>query len=500
MKTQFRFGIFFISIILVGLSCSQKTNYKNLEKPFRPNILFIMVDDLGKEWISCYGAEDIQTPHIDQLATNGIRFTNAYSMPQCTPTRITLMTGQYPFRHGWVNHWDVPRWGGGCHFDWNRNPSVARLMKQAGYATAAAGKWQVNDFRVQPEAMVHHGFDDYCMWTGYEGGNPPSGERFWDPYIHTKAGSKTYEGQYGEDVFADFLIDFMQKHKEEPMFLYFPMCLTHPPLVTTPLEPELPDEPLVKHKAMVRYTDLLVGKLVEALEELGIRENTLIFFTTDNGTSKGITGTLNGRQVKGKKGETLEAGTCEPFIVNGPGVPEGVVSDALIDFTDLLPTFVELAGGEIPAGQVVDGRSFSEVVRGNSPDSPRSWMMSMGGKNNARLTAEGVENQYYFRDRVIRNKRYKLYIGPNRQAVKLVDVIEDPEEKTNLMDVPQESVQQALEQLENVVRQFPERDNDPIYDPLPAQDWDVSITAKSEVWKRGHPQYDSTAILTPAPR
>ena len=460
-----------------------------------------MVDDLGKEWISCYGAEDIQTPNIDRLAAEGMKFSNVYSMPQCTPTRITLMTGQYPFRHGWVNHWDVPRWGGGCHFDWNRNPSVARLLRDAGYATVAAGKWQVNDFRVQPEAMVQHGFDDYCMWTGYEAGNPPSGERFWDPYLYTKEGSRTYKGQFGADVFVDFLIDFMGKHKEDPMFLYFPMCLTHPPLVTTPAEPDLPDEPLLKHKAMVRYTDLMVGKLIDALDEFGLRDNTLIIFTTDNGTSKGITGTLKGRQVDGKKGETLEAGTCEPFIVNGPAwVPKGVESDALIDFTDLLPTFVELAGGTIPDSQQVDGHSFRKVIQGEAEDSPRSWILSMGGKNNARLTDDGVENQYYYRDRVLRNKRYKLYIGTDGQPEKLIDLWEDSSEEVNLMDSPQFDAQQALEQLELAARSFPKRDNDPVYDPLPAEEWDVPITAKSEIWKIGHPQYDSLAVLSKSKR
>ena len=109
-------------------------------------------------------------------------------------------------------------------------------MKQAGYATAVAGKWQIDDFRVEPEAMQKVGFDDYCMWTGYEASNKPSTKRYWDPYIHTKAGSKTYPGQFGDDIFSDFLIDFMKKNKEKPMFMYYPMCLPHTPFTTTPLE------------------------------------------------------------------------------------------------------------------------------------------------------------------------------------------------------------------------------------------------------------------------
>jgi len=95
----------------------------------KPNIIFILTDDLGKEWVSAYGAEEIKTPNIDQLSQTGMRFENFYSTPQCTPSRVTLFTGQYPFRHGWVNHWDVPRWGGGAHFDWNKNPGLARIMQ-----------------------------------------------------------------------------------------------------------------------------------------------------------------------------------------------------------------------------------------------------------------------------------------------------------------------------------------------------------------------------------
>jgi len=174
-----------VGLALQGMS-------KAAEKDVRPNILFIMVDDLGKEWISCCGAEDIETPNIDALAKTGMRFENAYSMPQCTPSRATLLTGQYPWRTGWVNHWDVPRWGVG-YFDFKlrRNMTFANILKTAGYTTAAVGKWQINDFRVTPDAMKKHGFDDWCMWTGYETGNKPSAERYWDAYINTpQDGSK----------------------------------------------------------------------------------------------------------------------------------------------------------------------------------------------------------------------------------------------------------------------------------------------------------------------
>ncbi|KPJ68695.1 MAG: N-acetylgalactosamine 6-sulfate sulfatase, partial [Planctomycetes bacterium DG_20] len=314
----------------------------------RPNILFIMADDLGKEWLSCYGGQEMKTPHLDGLAAGGMLFANAYSMAQCTPTRVTLLTGQYPFRHGWVNHWDVPRWGAGCHFDWKHNPSLARVMKSAGYAAAAAGKWQISDFRVQPKAMAEHGFDEWCMWTGYETGNAPSGKRYWDPYLHTRQGSRTYKGRFGADVFADFLIDFMTRHKDRPMMLYFPMALTHGPFTTTPLDRNAQTK-IEKHKAMVRYTDHIVGRLVKALDSLGIRGRTIVIFSTDNGSGGGVTARMNGRQVRGGKATLGEPGVCAPFIVNCPGlVSAGVKTDALTDFTDLLPTFAELGGAALP--------------------------------------------------------------------------------------------------------------------------------------------------------
>ena len=232
--------IYPLVISLFGLLSSCSIDKKDEKKP---NILFILVDDLGKEWLSCYGAELVETPHIDELARTGMTFENAYSMPQCTPSRITLLTGQYPWRNGWVNHYDVPRLGHGGRFDPDMNPSFGKNMRDAGYVTCIAGKWQISDFRLEPEATVKAGFDAYCMWTGGENGGPStkaSQLRYWDPYIHTKEGSKTYTGEFGPDIYSDFIVDFMRKNKDKPMMIYYPMCLTHGPLTTTPLEPNAP--------------------------------------------------------------------------------------------------------------------------------------------------------------------------------------------------------------------------------------------------------------------
>ncbi len=436
----------------------------------KPNILFIMVDDLGKDWIRCYGADNIQTPNIDALAKGGMKFHNAYSMPQCTPARVTLLTGQYPWRTGWVNHWDVPRWGVG-YFDWQQQTTFASIMKSAGYAAAIAGKWQINDFRVEPQALRKHGFDDWCVWTGYETQNPPSAERYWDAYIHTQDGSKTYQGKFGPDIYCDFLIDFMQRHHDEPMMLYFPMTLTHGPLTNTPAEPDVKD-PQGKHRAMVRYTDAIVGRLVTALDALRIRDRTLVFFTTDNGTSGGLLGTVGGQRPSGGKATTYEGGVCAPFIVNCPGlVAAGTETDALTDFTDLLPTFAELAGAGVPRDLTIDGHSLAPLLLGKANAGPREWMMALG-HGAARLDEQGVRGAHDYADRVIRDKRFKVWIDTNRRITALYDLSHDPRERENLLGSDKPMVLAALSKFQAVVDTMPAKDARPQYHkrhPLP---WD----------------------------
>lgn len=437
----------------------------------KPNILFVMADDMGAEWVSCYGAEEIQTPNIDQLAAHGMRFTNAYSMPKCTPTRVSLLTGQYPWRTGWINHWDVPRWGAGCHFDSNHYTSFAKIMKSAGYSTAVAGKWQVNDFRVQPNALEQHGFDDWCMWTGYETGNKPSAERYWDPYLFTKDGSKTYPGKFGPDVFTDFLIDFMTENREKPMMMYYPMVDPHGPLVNTPNSPEAASNK-EKFKGMVEYVDFSLGRLVNAIQDLGLREKTVIIFTTDNGTARQFRTRMHGRDVRGGKGELSENGMRVPFVASCPGlIPEGEVTDALTDFTDMLPTFAELGQVELPEDVIIDGHSIAPLLAGVAKDSDREWIMAMGG-GVAKLTEDGVIPQLEYADRVIRDKRYKLWVS-RAEENKLYDLQNDPDEKQNIINSDRREDIAAREKLEAVDAKFPETDAKPKYDPTPAQSWDL---------------------------
>jgi arylsulfatase A-like enzyme len=434
----------------------------------KPNLVFIMVDDMGKAPVGCYtGAkEDSLTPHIDRLAAGGMKFHNFYSMPQCTPTRVALLSGQYPFNNGWVNHYDVPRWNL-KGFSPKVYPCIGNVMKSAGYATCIAGKWQISDFRREPRILNDCGFDEFCIWTGAESGVAASNYRYWNAYLHTSKGSSAYKDSFGPDVCNDFLAKFVHDHKDEPFFIYYPMILVHGPLEESPLEragKRPPREQIFpgsnKGKrgrkrgktASVYYMDHLVGRLVAALDEAGVRENTIVIWTTDNGP---------------RKGQTVEAGVCQPFVANGPGiVPTKFETDALVDITDMLPTFAELGGAKLPADQTLDGKSFAPLLLGKAKDSDRQWIAALGGGACLRERSSGApvpgRNTTQYRDRVVRDKHYKLYIGKDRQPKQLVRIT-DGAEGPNIIESKRPADQAALKKLSKVAASFPAKDSNPRY-------------------------------------
>ena len=269
--------------------------------------------------------------------------------------------------------------------------------------------------------------------------------------------------------------------------LYFPMALTHGPLTTTPAEPDA-ETPLEKHKAMVSYTDRLVGRILKALDELRIRERTIVIFTTDNGSAGKLTGTLNGRKVRGGKAKKTENGVCAPFIVSCPGlVPQGIVTEALTDFTDLLPTFAELGGGDVPKDLQIDGVSIAPVLLGKTNDSPREWIMALG-HGAARLDEKGVRGQADFTARVIRDKQYKVWVSEQRKIEKLFDLSADPSEENNLLGSTKTEHLAAVRKFKAVVADMPETDARPCYEPRKPNPWDkkaaTSIKEKKKTRSR----------------
>lgn len=362
----------------------------------RPNIILIVVDDIGRDWVSCYGAQN-QTPNIDRLAEQGVRFETAWCTPIGTPTQVTLLTGQYPFRHGWTRHYDVPRWGGEG-LSWIKFTTFARVLRDAGYATAVGGKWQINHLGKQPQALKQHGFDEHCVWTGVESERSASENRYWMGHITTNGHRRTVE--YAPDTINQFLIDFIARQKEGPFLVYCPMLLADGPHSTTPANKDNPPaEKSALYAGNVSYMDKLVGKLVSAVDRFGHRDNTLIVFTSDNGSA--VAGTLNDTPYPNGKGRPADNGAHVPFIVQAPFLTKGSrASRDLVDFTDLYPTFLELADTKAPTNVKLDGQSFVPSLRGSDdPFEKRNWIYSqLGSFRMIRDWHHIVDNQGSFHD------------------------------------------------------------------------------------------------------
>lgn len=335
----------------------------------RPNIILIMADDMGYETVGSYGSADYQTPQLDYLAKTGMRFKHAYSTPLCTPTRVKIMTGQYNFR----NYTGFGKLRQGEY-------TFGHLAKEAGYKTFIAGKWQLAGGHSNPENHPYQaGFDEYCLWRLIPG-------NYWDRYKNPtimKNGElmQNVESKYGPDIITHSVLHFIDRHESDPFFVYYPMILPHSPFQPTPDHEKFDDfkiEGFSKNlyfDDMVHYIDKLVGMIIRKLDEKGLRENTLIIFTTDNGTYKGIESSMkNGDTIVGGKGLPIETGTHVPLIVNWKGkVKPGSINSNLIDFSDFFPTLAEAMNIPVPDKVQTDGISFyNQLVGGVGPS--RDWV------------------------------------------------------------------------------------------------------------------------------
>lgn len=344
----------------------------------RPNLLFILADDVGIEALGCYGGESYRTPTLDHLAEQGLRFDYACAMPVCHPTRVCLLTGQYPFRLG------NPDWGTFPKEAEQR--TVAQLIKAAGYATAIAGKWQLTMLGQEPDHPHRLGFDEYCLFGWHEG------PRYYEPYIRQNGKLRAdVRERYGPDVYCDFLIDFMRKHSDQPFFAFYSMALCH--AVTNDLDQPVPLGPEGRYQTfaeMVQSMDEHVGRMLQALDESGLRDNTLVIFVADNGSpaknyvgvrdgqlvTEEVVSRYRGRSIPGGKSQLNEAGTRVPLLVRWPGqIETGQVAEDLVDMSDFLPTLVEIAGAELPAGISLDGKSFADRLTG-ADHQGREWVFA----------------------------------------------------------------------------------------------------------------------------
>ncbi len=377
-----------------------------------PNIVLIMADDMGKECLGAYGGT-YNTPNLDRLAKEGLQFNYGFSQPLCTPSRVQIMTGKYNYRN-------YVEFG---YLDPNQK-TFAHLVKQAGYKTAIAGKWQLGNNNKLP---AHFGFDRYCLWQLTYG--RAKGERYARPLIEQDGRIRQVtDDDYGPDIFANYLLDFIEQNKNNRFLAYYPMALVHDPFLPTPDSKSWKTGIAGRHKKdtanfrdMVAYADKEVGRIIDKLKQLGLYENTIIIFTGDNGTGRPIVTPLqNGGSVRGGKGLTLSRGHHVPLIANwGKGRNTKHTTNDLVDFTDVLATIAEATGQQVPAAWETDGVSFLPQIKGQ-PGHPRKWIFS----HYSPLHNPGEDkhaNEFF------RNHRFKLY-----RDGRLYDVEKDPEETTPL--------------------------------------------------------------------
>lgn len=334
----------------------------SLQAAGRPNIVLIMADDFGYECVTANGGESYHTPVLDSLAASGVRFENCHTTPLCTPTRVQLMTGRYNVRN-YLNFGTLPK----------GETTFARLLKDAGYATGICGKWQLGAEKGLPQ---HFGFDESCLWQHTR--RPP---RYANPGLEYNGEPRDFaQGEYGPKLINEFALDFITRHRQEAFFLYYPMILTHDPFQPTPdspdWDPKAVGEKVNQHNKhfgeMTAYMDQMIGRVVLKLEELGLRENTLILFLGDNGTHKRITSRFKGADYQGGKGTTTAHGTHVPLIASWPvRIKEARVSPALVSTADFLPTLCEAAGLPVPGA--VDGLSFLQHIEGRE-GTDREWI------------------------------------------------------------------------------------------------------------------------------
>jgi arylsulfatase A len=344
----------------------------------KPNIIFILADDLGFAEIGCYGSDRYKTPNIDKLASQGLRFTHGYSTPLCGPSRAALLTGRYAFRTGATNQ-------DACSQVFTKaEKAIPYYLKPAGYASTMIGKWGQ-----LPDEPSDFSFDEYLRFFG-------SGVYWTEPgkkqnYRVNGADMILKENEYMPDLMHQKMVDFLTKNKNNQFFAYYSLSHVHGEIVRTPdSKPTTTDY----YDDNIVYMDKLVGSLRKELDRLKLSDNTILIFFSDNGTAGGHAdaATIGGRRLSGQKGSMLEGGSLEPLIVYWPGVtPKGKVCDDLISSTDFLPTFADITGAALPKDIVLDGQSFKAQIQGKKGNPRNSlfvqlannyWVRSLGWKLN----------------------------------------------------------------------------------------------------------------------
>ena len=431
----------------------------------RPNLILINVDDLGWKDLGCYGSDVYETPNIDKLAINGLKFTNAYSAcAVCSPTRAAIMTGRYPARLG-VTDWIRARFQGGKIPKDKKNPSgwvgsknkkvlcpqnalwmeleevtIAEKLKEDGYATCHIGKWHLGADDWYPEKQ---GFDE--NYGGCDYGQPPS---YFDPFknkrldgIYGLPGKK--QGEYLTDRECDEAVMFIKKNRQKKFFLNFANYAVHTPIQA---KPSLLDKYKTKiqsldtkqknaaYATMVESVDQAVGKIITILKEEGIFERTLIIFTSDNG---GLLGVTNNTPLRSGKGYPYEGGIRVPLIIFWPDfINGGKVIDTPVSSIDFFPTLCSAAGIKNSTDKAVDGLNLLPLFRGENNIKRQSLFWHFPHYR-------GKINPYS----IIRNGDWKLIKRYDGKPFELFNLKNDLSEKNDLSQDMPEKVKELNEEI-----------------------------------------------------
>jgi len=428
----------------------------------KPNVIFILADDLGWGDLGCYGHSQLRTPNIDRMAKEGTLFTQFYvNASVCSPSRCAFFTGQYPARHKIHGHYATPQQNqarGMSQFLDPDVPNVARLLKAAGYATAHIGKWHLGSNSGGPEPDAY-GFD-YVGSTERGGANGPDD----DPYLRAKS----------SQIFVDEALAFIERHKAEPFYLQLWTLVPHATL--RPTDEQLAEYPGLSaggrdfpHKsaaqifyASVTDLDKQFGRLLDGLKAAGLEEQTLILFSSDNGPedihirNAGHSGVGSAGPFRGRKRSLYEGGIRVPGIIRWPGtVPAGRIDDtSVVAAVDWLPTVCQLAGVALPADHRLDGENLLDVFTG--PSRPRQtpllweWRFRIAG-----------EPFHHSPQLAIRDGDWKLYVNPDGSRVELYEMKADLTQLNNVAEHHPDVAAQLRDQVIAWQKTLPQGPRDP---------------------------------------
>ncbi|MFC5051850.1 sulfatase-like hydrolase/transferase [Rubritalea spongiae] len=372
----------------------------------KKNVIVIMADDIAYDNnFGAYGARESWTPRLDQMAKEGITFEHAYSTPKCTPSRVKIMTGRSGIRN-YKGFGILP----------SEEISFVEMLKAAGYKTHCAGKWQLDD--KGGTATKDAGFDSWMLWNTELGRE----SRYWKPSFDLNGKFVTFDkDDFGPDLCVKSILKFIAKNKDEPFLVYYPMLLVHGPFVTTPdSEQRTEKDPQKNFADMIKYMDQCVGRIIDGVKEMGIAEETVILFCSDNGTNRALTYESFGKTVDGKKGVPHDRGTHSPMVVWNPGsIPAGTRCSDIIDFSDVLPTLAEITKAKLP-DVTIDGLSFWPQCKGEKGNPRECIFQYYWPKSYSWIPDELGQKELIW----VHNQQYKLH-----KNGLFYDIVNDREEE-----------------------------------------------------------------------